>query len=164
MCRGRASRRKRRLDRRQRDHETHAQAFIAQPLEFARESGIALASCVRRKCSSSRDEEIGPGERFGLGKVFKGLRIALHLVEISKIERHIHGIGIKAQLIMGETSGLDESLGVRQSSTPRFRLFERGCKRTQNVSAVERSPEILAQGYRLVQEIDRLGTMPFGEG
>jgi len=29
---------------------------------------------------------------------------------------------------------------------------------------VERSPELLAQGYSLLQEVDRLGTVSFGKG
>jgi hypothetical protein len=163
MCRGPASSRKRRFDRRQRHYEAHSQPFIAQALEFTRESGISLAACMRRKCPPSRDEEIGPGERLWLGKVFECRRIALDLVEISEFKRHIDGVGIEAQLIVADTSGGDENLGLRQSATLRFRPLQSSCERAENVSTVKRPPELFAQGYSLLQQVDRLGPVPFGK-
>src|SRR4030095_4056553 len=112
----------------------------------------------------SGDEKIGPRKRLELCKVLECRRIALDLVEISEFKRHIHGVGIEAQPIMADASRGDESLGLRQRLTLGFRYLERSCEHAENVCTVVRPPELLAQVYSLLQQVDRLGTVSFGKG
>ena len=80
----------------------------AQPVERADDFAVPLAPAGRRKDPAARNEELGPRQRLGAGKVLEGRSVALGRIPIRQLERDIDRVGIAAELIVADTPLLDQ--------------------------------------------------------
>jgi len=95
--------------------------------------------------------------------VLEGCRIPLDLVGVAQFERDIHRIGVEAQLVMTNASSRDKGLGLRQRLSLGLGLLEGVGENADYVRPVKRRSGLPAYGERPLQELDRLGPLPFGE-
>jgi hypothetical protein len=112
------------------------------------------------ECTAARGEEVGPGEGLSPSEIFERRGVALGLVPLAKLERHIDRVWVKAQLVVSDAPLANDCLALRQHLAPFAWIAQRQGERTENARTAERNAGLVTDLKSLSKDPNRLRPIP----